>query len=159
MNLTSSTVFRAVWLNRRTPACFLVILGGCTTGESSHVMDRPQAPSEAECGIQETHPLSLTYSDVTRSLETYDESGVEISLHRMTGEWTGTVRTADGERGEAKPLVFLEVDTAKQQIFFGFSTGADTAKFSGRLSCDALSGELILYRTVIIPDKLYLRVR
>ena len=65
---------------------------------------------------------------------------------------------ADGELGAPQPLAYLEVPEGEQRISFGFLTGADTAKFKGIMDCHALTGELILYGSVVISDKVFPRV-
>src|SRR5688572_9370088 len=70
----------------------------------------------ASCMAPDSLQRGLSFNDLTKSEETNDVSGVEITLRRSQQGWSGSSRVARGQLGSSVPLHNLQVDAAMTDL-------------------------------------------
>lgn len=138
-----------------------VVMIGCQpsaeTQQQAPSSQRAQRNTAASCLAADSLRRGLSFNDLSKSEETNDVSGVEITLRRSEQGWSGSSRVARGQLGASIALHALRVDSSMTQLSFGVPTGTDTATFQGRLTCDSLVGRWTLYKTVVQDAKVFRR--
>jgi len=82
----------------------------------------------------------LRYGAFTKDSVTQDLEGMELAFSVKGDRWTGTIQEAVGELGQPRPLIGVIFTATGRNISFKYLNGQDTASFSGRVSCDSISG-------------------
>ena len=150
-------------------ACWLlaaVALGVACERRAQELSDaRKGAPSSAQqpklpCLLPDSadRAISLVFSDVIVSSLTGDASGFEIGLQLVDTAWSGWSREATGEVGPRSTLAELRVDDSQHAVQFAIPNGPDSARFTGRISCDSLWGMFKPYRATSERYVAYQRV-
>lgn len=89
---------------------------------------------------------TLVFSDVSLSSETFDASGVEVSLWRGGGRWHGAIRQAEGELGDPRPLRSVALDPESGRIALSDSAPEGRlTPFAGTFACSRIEGTWTLF--------------
>lgn len=142
-----------------------VLLSGCSREQSGSTASGAGHASSSSA----THVLTgcligdtAVYSDIRiDTAETGDASGVQITLRRTGARWQGQTAEAAGELGSGVPIARV-VLTPPDSIILDMpqELGApDTSHFRGRISCDSLWGQQLIYRESPPSRAMYRRVR
>lgn len=126
-----------------------------TTTESAHSV----GPLSTSTNLLRCGGAVLRYGTVSKSSETGDVSGIEISLQENQGRWSASARVARGELGGATPLLNTMVDTTAGTLAFALPQRSDTSRFDGHVSCDSIWGRWSPYPGIIDSAKVFPRMR